>query len=178
MLFRSSNPQKPRRLKAGASSFRHLFRPRLTSRVRGLNKRKLLRGRRCPSRKQMISRASAHRPTQFGNKLCVPRTRRAQRLFCGKFLDRHAVFNRRISFSKGSDGLNQNPPPVVGCRSWLHEKKGSTCLAPKARGVHSSLGQRLGIRFQRLSRMQSMSCGDAPGCFDTAPLALNTYGMW
>src|ERR1700719_4363859 len=25
--------------------------------------------------------------------------------------------------------------------------------------------------------MQSMSWGDAPGCFDTAPLALNTYGM-
>jgi hypothetical protein len=23
-------------------------------------------------------------------------------------LDRHAVFNRRISFSKGSDGLNRN----------------------------------------------------------------------
>jgi hypothetical protein len=111
-----SNPQKPRRLKSGASSFRHLFRLRLTSRVRGLNKRKLLQGQRWPSREQMISRASAHRPTPFGNKLCVPRTRRAQRLFCGKFLDRHAVFNRRISFSKRSDGLIEiHAATVVSC---------------------------------------------------------------
>ena len=105
-----SNPQKPRRLKSGASLFRHLFRLRLTSRVRGLNKGKpkLLRGQRWPAREQMISRASAHRPTRFGNKLYVPRTRRAQRLFCGKFLDHHAVFNRRISFSKRPEGLNRN----------------------------------------------------------------------
>jgi hypothetical protein len=44
-------------------------------------------------------------------------------------LDRHAVFNRRISFSKGSDGLIE----ISGSARWLHEKKGSTCLAPKSR---------------------------------------------
>src|ERR1700751_2859609 len=65
----------------------------------------------------MISRAFAHRQTQFGNKLCVPRTRRAQRLFCGKFLDRHAVFNRPISFSKGSNRLIE----IFGSARWLHE---------------------------------------------------------
>jgi len=60
--------------------------------VRGLNKRKLLRGQRCLSREQMISRASRIGRHNLGNKLCVPRKRRAQRLFCGKFLGRHAVF--------------------------------------------------------------------------------------
>jgi hypothetical protein len=39
-------------------------------------------------------------------------------------LDHHAVFNRRISFSKGSDGTTAIP----GFIRWSHEIRATSCI--------------------------------------------------
>ena len=106
-----SSPRKLRRLKSSALLFHRLFRPKPASRVRGSRKRKRkqLRRQKWPLREQMIRRASAHRLTQFGNELCVPRMRCERLLSCEKFLGHHAAFNHRISFSKRPELYDQRP---------------------------------------------------------------------
>ena len=81
-----------------------------------------------PTREQLIGPAFARRPTQFGNKLCSPRTQLEQLLFCGKFLVRHAAFNRRASFSKRPDKSIRQPDGQHGvnrvCRTAASTLKG------------------------------------------------------